>query len=75
MDRSFTLDVDKEPQSVAAGDAVLVAPHIQFGYQPEGSATMTTPALDTDYLIEHLFWRCLDVIADRDAARALAARG
>lgn len=36
---------------------------------------MTTPALDTDYLIEHLFWRCLDVIADRDAARALAARG
>lgn len=61
-------------QPVTVGDAVLIAPRARFGYEPEGRVSMTTLILDTDYLIEHLFWQHLDVIPDRDAARDLAAQ-
>lgn len=60
--------------SAAVGDVVLLAPNAEFGYEPEGIVTLTTLAVDTDYLIEQLFWQHLDVLADREAARDLAAR-
>ncbi len=61
-------------QPVTVGDAVLIASSARFGYEPEGRVSMTTLNLDTDYLIEHLFWQDLDVIPDRDAARDLATK-
>ncbi len=53
---------------------MLVAPQSICGYEPEGDATVTTLAVDPDYLIEHLFWQHLDLVPDRDAARDLAAK-
>src|SRR5690606_16039680 len=44
------------------------------GSEPEARITITTLHLDTDYLIEHLFWQRLDLIPDRDAARDRAAK-
>lgn len=61
-------------QPVTVGDAVLIASSARFGYKPEGRVTVTALNLDTDYLIEHLFWQHLDAIPDRDAARDLAAK-
>ncbi len=61
-------------QPVTVGDAVLIAAGARLGYEPEGRVTVTTLNLDTDYLIEHLFWQHLDVIPDRDAARDLATQ-
>lgn len=61
-------------QPARVGDAVLIASGARFGYEPEGRVAVTTLNLDTDYLIEHLFWQHLDVIPDRDAARDLAVQ-
>lgn len=59
---------------IRVGDVTLIAPLTLTGYVPEGEAGITTLLIDTDYLIEHLFWQHLAVIPDRDAARDLAAR-
>lgn len=59
---------------IRVGDVTLIAPLTLTGYVPEGKAGITTLLIDTDYLIEHLFWQHLAVIPDRDAARDLAAR-
>jgi len=53
---------------------LLIAPGVNLRCQPEGKATVTTLMLDTDYLIEHLYWQHLDLIPDREAARDLAAK-
>ncbi|TDP91344.1 AraC-like DNA-binding protein [Leucobacter luti] len=60
------------PFPAATGTALLIAPGAVFGYQPEGWVRVTTLLIDTDYLIEHLYWQHLDVIPDREAARDLA---
>ncbi len=59
---------------IRVGDVTLIAPQIVLGYEPEGTASVTTLSIDTDYLIEHLFWQHLDLLPDRDAARDLAAK-
>lgn len=65
---------DKEHCSATVGDVVLVAPNTRFGYEPEGIVTVTTVAVDTDYLIEQLFWQHVDVFADRLTAYDYAVR-
>lgn len=62
------------PRPASVGDVVMTAPEVSVGYAPEGGVTVTTLLIDTDYLIEHLFWQHLDLIPDRDAARDLAAK-
>ena len=74
-DGSLILDTGRaKPSFAKPGDAVLVAAGAQFGYRSEGEVISTTLLIDTDYLIEHLFWQHLDLIPDRDAARELAAK-
>ncbi|MGD9430821.1 helix-turn-helix domain-containing protein [Arthrobacter russicus] len=73
-DGSLILDGDTRARSVSVGDVVLAAPGVPIKYQTEGWVTTTTLLLDTDYLIEHLFWQHLDLIPDRDAAREFAAK-
>ncbi|GAA2535598.1 hypothetical protein GCM10009860_15010 [Microbacterium mitrae] len=73
-DGSTILQGECDARPITVGDAALVAPRVVFGHTPEGVATATTLMLDTDYLIEHLFWQHLDLIPDRDAARDLAAK-
>lgn len=65
---------DEAHCSATVGDVVLVAPNAPFGYEPEGIVTVTTVAVDTDYLVEQLFWHHVDVLADRLAAHDYAAR-
>lgn len=60
-------------EPIRVGDITLIAPLTPTGYVPEGEAGITTLLIDTDYLIEHLFWQHLSLIPDRDAARDLAA--
>lgn len=60
--------------SAVAGDVLMVAPNAPFGYEPEGIVTVTTVAVDTDYLVEQFFWQHTDVLADRLAAHDHAAR-
>lgn len=71
---SVILTSDHMQHPIAQGDAVLVAPQTPMSYAPEGLAATTTLLIDTDYLVEHLFWQNLDVIPDREAARELATR-
>lgn len=79
-DGSLMLDIGRakpsfaKPSFAKPGDAVPVAAGAQFGYRSEGEVISTTLLIDTDYLIEHLFWQHLDLIPDRDAARELAAK-
>lgn len=73
-DGSAILGGSHGSRPISTGEAVLVAPGTPCGYQPEGWTTLTILAVDTDYLIEHLFWQHLDLIPDRDAARDLATK-
>lgn len=73
-DGSAVLSGDCTPRPITVGHALLVAPEVRLGFQPEGEVTITRLMVDTDYLIEHLFWQHLDLIPDRDAARDLAAK-
>lgn len=71
---SVILDTGNALTPIRCGDAVLISPGTAVGYQPEGFAIFVTLLVDTDYLIEHLFWQHLALIPDRDAARELAAK-
>lgn len=73
-DGSAIFSSDKLQQPISVGDSVLIAPNVITAYAPEGNAAASTLLIDTDYLIEHLFWQHLDLIPDRDAARDLAAK-
>lgn len=69
----ITKDYGDKLLPVSVGDVLLVPPGAFFGYEPEGRVTITMFMIDTDCLIEHLFWQHLDLIPDREAARDLAA--
>lgn len=73
-DGSLILDGELTVQPLSVGQVALVAPGALIGYQAEGLVATTTLLIDTDYLIEHLFWQHLTLIPDRDAARELAAK-
>lgn len=73
-DGSAVLDGDYPPRPTAVGDALLIAPDVRLGFQPEGEVTISRLMVDADYLIEHLYWQHMGVIPDRDAARDLAAK-
>ncbi len=73
-DGSAIFESEELRRPISVGDCVLIAPNTLTAYQPEGEATVSTLLIDTDYLIEHLFWQHLDLIPDRDAARDLAAK-
>ncbi len=74
-DGTLILDTGRaRPAFATPGDTVLVAAGAPFGYRAEAAVMTTTLLIDTDYLIEHLFWRYLDLIPDRDAARELAVK-
>lgn len=74
LDGSAIFTIGERAIPLRPGHAVLVGPDKLLGYAPENSVSVTTLLIDTDYLIEHLFWQHLDVIADRDAARDLATK-
>lgn len=59
---------------VTVGDVTLLCANTLFGAEPEGSFTVTTVCLDTDYVIDQVFWRHPNLLTDRLHARELAKR-
>lgn len=59
---------------VKLGDAVLLCANTLCGSEPEGRITATTVYMDTDYLIDQVFWQHVGLLRDRLDARDLAAR-
>ena len=60
-------------QPVTPGDVVLVGANVLCGSEPEGHVTVTTVYLDTDYVLDQLFWQHSQILADRHEAPRLAA--
>lgn len=59
-------------QPVHVGDAVLLGANVLCGSEPEGHLTVTTVYLDTDYLLDQVFWQHADVLCDRLDAQDFA---
>lgn len=57
---------------IGAGDAVIIGPGVLVGSEPEESHTVTTLYLDTDYVIDHLYWQYVGLLHDRISAQWLA---
>ncbi|MGO1539800.1 MAG: helix-turn-helix transcriptional regulator [Leucobacter sp.] len=55
---------------VAVGDVVVLGANVLCGSEPEGHITTTTIYLDTDYVIDQVFWQHAWLLRDRlDAQR------
>jgi AraC-like DNA-binding protein len=52
-------------QPVNVGDVVLLGANVLCGAEPEGHFTTTTLYVDTDYVVDLVFWRHANLIADR----------
>ncbi|MFT3862345.1 hypothetical protein [Micropruina sp.] len=50
---------------VKVGDVILLGANILCGSEPEGHITVTTVYLDTDYVIDQVFWQYSGLLADR----------
>ena len=57
-------------QIVTVGDIVVLSANVLCGSEPEGHITTTTIYLDTDYVIDQVFWQHAWLLRDRlDAQR------
>ena len=57
---------------VNVGDAVILGANVLCGSEPEGQITVTTIYLDTDYVIDQVFWQHAGLLQDRLEAQGLA---
>lgn len=57
---------------VNVGDAVILGANVLCGSEPEGHITVTTIYLDTDYVIDQVFWQHAGLLQDRLEAQGLA---
>lgn len=57
---------------VNIGDAVVLGANVLCGSEPEGHITVTTIYLDTDYVIDQVFWQHAGLVQDRLEAQRLA---
>lgn len=52
-------------QPAKVGDVILLSANTLCGSEPEGHITVTTVYLDTDYVIDQVFWQYAGLLADR----------
>ena len=71
-DGSAVLRGDFQPRPVTVGDVVVLSPNTLCGGEPEGNVTATAIYLDTDYMLDQLFWQRVHLLPDRHSARRLA---
>lgn len=71
-DGSAFLNSDLGQQPVNIGDVILLGADIRCGAEPEGRFTVTTIYIDTDYAIEAVFWRYVDLVEDHLDAQEFA---
>ncbi|MEA5052812.1 MAG: AraC family transcriptional regulator [Propionicimonas sp.] len=60
-------------QPVKVGDVILLCANTLCGSEPEGHVTVTTVCLDTDYVIDQVFWQHAGILQDRLDAQEFAA--
>lgn len=58
-------------QAVNVGDAILLCTNTLCGCEPEGHVTTTTIYLDTDYVVDQVFWQYSGILQDRLDAQGL----
>lgn len=61
-------------QPVKVGDAILLCTNTLCGCEPEGHITASTICMDTDYVIDQVFWQHVGVLSDRLDARELVEK-
>lgn len=59
---------------IVAGDSVLLCTSTLCAAEPEGHITLTTVYIDTDYIIDQIFWKHVEMLSDRLDARELAKK-
>lgn len=59
-------------RSVNVGDVVTLGANVLCGSEPEGHITVTTIYLDTDYVLDQLFWQYVGILRDRIDVHGLA---
>lgn len=59
-------------RSVTLGDVVILGGNTLCGGEPEGHVTITTIYLDSDYVIDQVFWQYAAVLSDRLHAQQFA---
>lgn len=57
---------------VKPGDVILLGANVLCGSEPEGSITVTTIYLDTDYVLDQVRWQYAGFVSDRLDAQGLA---
>lgn len=72
-DGSAFLLSDFGQQPVKPGDVILLCANTLCGSEPEGHVTDTTVYLDTDYVIDQVFWQHVGILQDRLDAQEFAA--
>ena len=59
-------------QPVTVGDVIVLGANVLCGSEPEGHVTVTTIFLDTDYVIDQVFWQHVGFLQDRLDAQDFA---
>lgn len=61
-------------RSIAVGDVVALASNVLCGSEPDRHITVTTVYLDTDYVIDQVFWQYVGSVRDRLEAQDVVRR-
>lgn len=59
-------------QVATVGDVVLLGGNTLCGVEPRGPVTLTTLYLDSDYIVDQIFWQNAAVVADKGFAMQFA---
>lgn len=59
---------------VTVGDATLVCSNTLYSAEPEGRCMVTVVSIDTDYLVDQVFWKHVGLLSDRLDARELMGK-
>ncbi|RLK49717.1 AraC-like DNA-binding protein [Microbacterium telephonicum] len=59
-------------RTVSPGDIALLGGNTLYGVEPVGEATLTILHLDTDYIIDQIYWQNVAAVGDREFAQRYA---
>jgi AraC-like DNA-binding protein len=61
-------------QNMRLGDLLIVGTNTPCAAEPEDRFTVTTISIDTDFLIDQVFWQHVSLLSDRFAAKGLVEK-
>lgn len=59
-------------RTVSPGDIALLGGNTLYGVEPVGEATLSILHLDTDYIIDQIYWQNVAAVGDREFAQRYA---